>query len=265
VIALSESIANFKNLNSFELLPYIVSKGSEFNFAKFADSIAETWESSEDSFNEGFFKTSISKAIIFKTVERLVSEQKGNWFKGGHRDKIVPYTISFIENAIRKFNKDFNYYEIWNKQSTSRQLDKLINIVAERVNDLLNDPNRPIFNVGEYAKREACWRVIKSESDQFDIEQYLDLFVDRKQLEEGEMKSRIKQKLLKGREMVQMVLSIEPKEWEAVRDFLSENSMMTEDKLTLIKQAIYKRQPLSERQCKALYSLFIEYNSYFRE
>jgi hypothetical protein len=253
-----------KYLNSFELLPYIVSKGSEFNFAKFADSIADAWESSEDSFNEGFYKTSIAKAIVFKCVERLVSEQKGNWYKGGHRDKIVPYTISFIENAIRKSDKEFNFFDIWKNQSTTKQLDKLINVVAERVNELLNDPNRPIFNVGEYAKRESCWKAIQAESDKFDIEQYLDAFIDKKQIEDGELKSRIEQKLLKGREMVQMVISIEPKKWEVVRDFLTENSMMNEDKLSLIKQAIYKRPALSERQCKTLYSLLNEYDSYFR-
>jgi len=39
---------------------------------------------------------------------------------------------------------------------------------------------------------------------------------------------------------------------------------MTEDRLALIKQAIYKRPPLSERQCKTLYSLLNEYDSYFR-
>ena len=251
-------------MNSFELFPYWVAKGAEFNFSKFAALIADRWEESEDSFNETFFKISIAKAIIFKTVERLISEQRGNWFKGGHRDKLVPYSISYIENAIRRIDREFNFFDIWKNQGTSRELDKLIDIVAERVNGLLNDPKRTVSNMGEYAKRETFWERVREDSNQFEIENYAHIFIDKLKVYEQEISSKVDQKILRGRELITEVLATEARKWEAIRDFYTENNLMSQDRLALIKQAIYKRPPLSERQCKALYDLIAEYESHFR-
>jgi hypothetical protein len=252
-------------LNSFNLLPHVVSKGAEFNFSKFAEFIADRWDESIESFNQGFFKTSVAKGIIFKNLEKLIADQKDTWYKGGQRDKLVPYTISFVENALQKINKEFNFDEIWKKQDTSSKLNELLISVAERVNILLQDPNRTVGDVSSYAKKEAFWKIVKKESDCYDMTPYHDLFIDKKELASQELKNKIDQKLLIGKEMIEKVKSIEPKEWEAIRDFFHDNNQLNDDQAALIKQAIYKRQPLSERQCKNLYKLFTEYNSYFRD
>jgi hypothetical protein len=137
--------------------------------------------------------------------------------------------------------------------------------VAEEVNSLLHDPNRSVGDVSSYAKKEAFWKTVRQASDNFDISAYFDLFIDKRILATEELKNKISQKILIGKEMFEKVRSIEPREWEAVRDFFNENKQLDENQSSLIKQAIYKRQPLSDRQCKILYSLFTEYNSYFRE
>lgn len=247
------------------MLPHVVSKGAEFNFSKFAEFIADQWDESIESFNQGFFKHSVAKGIIFKSLEKLIADQKDTWYKGGQRDKLVPYTISFIENALQKINKDFNFDEIWKKQDTSAKLNELLISVAERVNALLQDPNRTVGDVSSYAKKEAFWKIVKKESDSFDMTPYLDLFINKNELANQELKNKIDQKLLIGKEMISKVRSIEPREWEKIRDFFHDNNQLNDDQASLIKQAIYKRQPLSERQCKVLYGLFTEYNSYFRE
>jgi len=252
-----------KYLNSFNLLPQVVSKGAEFNFSKFADYIADKWDESVESINQGFFKTSIAKTIIFKNIEKLIAEQKDTWYKG-YRDKLVPYTIAFIGAALQRSNKEFNFDEIWKKQDTNPKLNELLILVAERVNELLYDPNRPHGDLSSYAKKDVFWKTVKNESDKFDLTPYLDLFVDKDDIENIELKNKVEQKLLIGKEMVEKVRSIEPREWEAVRDFFLENKQLDDEQAQLIKQAIYKRQPLSERQCKSLYKLFNEYNSYFR-
>ena len=118
--------------------------------------------------------------------------------------------------------------------------------------------------MSSYAKKDVFWKTVKNESDKFDLTPYLDLFVDKDDIENIELKNKVEQKLLIGKEMVEKVRSIEPREWEAVRDFFLENKQLDDEQAQLIKQAIYKRQPLSERQCKSLYKLFNEYNSYFR-
>ena len=253
-----------KFLNPFNLMPHIVSKGAEYNFSKFADAIAKQWEAENEAFNAGFFKSSISKAIIFKSVEKLVSYQKDTWYRG-HRDKIVPYTIAFIQNSINKHNKFFNFDDIWLKQNTNSELNDLITTAAEIVNDILHDPARPMGNVGEYAKRESCWTAVKLASDNFAIEKFLDLFIDSDQSNIIEIKNKIEQKRLIGKELISKINSIEPNIWEAVRDFFIENSIMNPDKAALIKQAIYKKPALSERQCRVLESFLNEYNSHFRD
>jgi hypothetical protein len=253
-----------KYLNSFNLFPQVVSKGAEFNFSKFADYIADKWDESVESINQGFFKASIAKAIIFKNIEKLIADQKDTWYRG-HRDKLVPYTIAYLENSIQKFNKGFNFEDIWKRQDTSQKLNDLMILVAERVNELLHDPNRPHGDLSSYAKKDVFWKTVKADSDKFDISPYLGLFIDKKDLETQEIINKVEQKILIGREMVDKVKSIRPKEWESIRDFFLENNELNDEQATLIKQAIYKRQPLSERQCKSLYKLYTEYNSYFRE
>lgn len=253
-----------KYLNSFNLLPQVVSKGAEFNFSKFADYIADKWDESVESINQGFFKASIAKAIIFKNIEKLIADQKDTWYRG-HRDKLVPYTIAYLENSIQRLNKGFNFEEVWKRQDTSQKLNELMILVAERVNEMLHDPNRPHGDLSSYAKKDIFWKTVRADSDMFDIAPYLDLFIDKKDLETQEIINKVEQKFLIGREMIDKVKSIEPKEWELIRDFFLENSQLNDEHATLIKQAIYKRQPLSERQCKSLYKLFTEYNSYFRE
>jgi hypothetical protein len=180
-----------KYLNSFNLLPQVVSKGAEFNFSKFADLIAEQWDESLESFNQGFFKTSIAKAIVFKNIEKLIAEQKDSWYKGGQRDKLVPYTISFIENALQRKNKEFNFEEIWKKQDTNAKLNELMIYIAEKINALLQDPNRTVGDVSSYAKKDAFWKIVKQESDSFDLAPYLSLFIDKKDLASQELKNKI--------------------------------------------------------------------------
>lgn len=252
-----------KYLNSFNLLPQVVSKGAEFNFSKFADFISEKWDESVESINQGFFKDSIAKAIIFKTIERLIAEQKDFWYRG-HRDKLVPYTIAYIENALQKSSKEFNFDEIWKKQDTSKKLNDLMILVAERVNTLLHDPNRAHGDLSSYAKKDVFWKIVKSDSDSFDMNPYFDLFINKEDAASQELKNKISQKILNGKEMVEKVKSIEPGEWELIRDFFQENNQLTDDKSALIKQAIYKRSPLSDRQCKVLYGLYSDYHLYFR-
>jgi hypothetical protein len=256
------SLAKF--LNSFNLVPHVVSKGSEYNFAKYADQIAGIWENSDSLINENFYKTSIAKAIIFKSIERLVGEQKDSWYKG-HRDKIIPYTISFVEYVIQKHGKEFNFDEIWKKQDTSEKLNAFLLIVAEKISSVLHDDARTMGNVGEYAKREACWSATKKSADEFDITNYLNLFLDRKMIEITEMKSSAVQKALSEKDMISMVHQLEPKKLEDLREYLRDNSLLNEFNIDLIKQAIYKRKPLSEEKCKILYGLWTDYTSHYHD
>ena len=64
-----------KYLNSWEDKPHIVSKGAQKNFSDFILQIDRNWEEKKNLYNEHFYRELIGKAIIFKEVEKLVSNQ----------------------------------------------------------------------------------------------------------------------------------------------------------------------------------------------
>jgi len=45
-----------------------------------------------------YFREAVAKAIVFRSVERLVSGQP--WYQGGYRAYVVAYTIAKIANTV---------------------------------------------------------------------------------------------------------------------------------------------------------------------
>ena len=70
-----------KFLNVWRDKPDVVSKGAQKNFADFASSVGREWNRHSDGFNEVYYREAIAKAIVFRSVERLVTEQ--TWYQGG--------------------------------------------------------------------------------------------------------------------------------------------------------------------------------------
>ena len=69
-------LAKFKN--AWEDCPHIVSRvrSAQKNFAAFASEIGKSWEKDKTQFNELFFKHLVAKAIVFRTLEKLIMRQK---------------------------------------------------------------------------------------------------------------------------------------------------------------------------------------------
>ena len=81
-----------KFLNVWRDKPDIVSKGAQKNFADFASFVGAEWNKHPNDFNEMYYREAIAKAIVFRSVERLVTEQP--WYEGGYRANVVAYAIS---------------------------------------------------------------------------------------------------------------------------------------------------------------------------
>lgn len=50
---------------------------------------------------------------------------------------------------------------IWNRQMVPTEVGLAMLDLAKRVFDVLTDEKRPIINVTQYCKQEACWNVVK--------------------------------------------------------------------------------------------------------
>lgn len=62
-----------KYLNTYECLPYMVSKGAQINMRNFAKTISKKWEDNDAVFNKFYFQKVVSLAILFKSTEKIIS------------------------------------------------------------------------------------------------------------------------------------------------------------------------------------------------
>jgi AIPR protein/abortive infection phage resistance-like protein len=177
-------LAKYENV--WRLIPHIVSQGAQKNFGNFAGNIGKEWDSKKDDFNELYYKCLIGRAIMFKRLEKIVSNQ--GWYKEdpGYRANIVAYTLSWLGNYADQQGKMINFVDVWDKQDLSQEMIKAMEVVAKEVRDSLVDTPAGISNVTEWAKKPGCWERVK----------VMDISVaavfDKELIKKGEMKAKKK-------------------------------------------------------------------------
>ena len=150
-------LAKFEN--SWRKLPYMVSRGAQKNFTEFAGFIGKEYGENGIKFNNDiYYKDVISKAIIFKFIEKMVSQAKDSWYGGDYRAQIVTYTISMLVALVEKENLYVNLNQIWVKQAVTRSMAEQLEIIAKTVSSQITQPPVQNMNVGEWCKKEECWK-----------------------------------------------------------------------------------------------------------
>lgn len=146
-----------KYINADLIRPYDVAWGADVNMARFQETMEKEWDKNKDQFNEVYYKDLIAKAIIFKTIEQLISAE--DWYiqNKGYRAQLVPYTFSKFMYEIGKTGKVFNYKRVWEQQAVPEVYFRDLRTIAKMCYDTFNDPNRQYLNIGEYTKRQVCW------------------------------------------------------------------------------------------------------------
>lgn len=146
-------LAKFEN--SFRCFPHIVSLGAQKNFAEFAKAIGREWKAAGSEFDEVWFKRLIAKAIIFRTIERLVPQQ--GWYLGGYRANIVTYAIAKVVHDAERRNRLLDLDKVWSMQRVPASLEKAFTVSAMAANEVITNPPPGIRNMGEWAKKQGCW------------------------------------------------------------------------------------------------------------
>ena len=179
-----------KYINSSEMRPYDVSWGAEVNMTRLQLIMEKDWDKSNTKYNEMYYKELIAKAILYKKIEKIISNEEWYINNKGYRAQLVPYTFAKFIYEIKKINKLFNYKRIWELQDVPDEYyDDLANI-AKLCYDTFNDPNRQYLNIGEYAKRELCWDVLNRTSYNLSNDT-IELLIDK---EDKQVEARIAQK-----------------------------------------------------------------------
>lgn len=139
--------------------PHLVSKGAQSVFADYAIAIDKLWNTNETQFNDAYFRSNISKAILYEVLRSNILKQ--NWYKSspGYLANIVAYTISKfsfeISNQFATFKYDFE--KVWQDQNIGHQSLAALLQIAELAQLHLTAADRPQANVTQWAKQQACW------------------------------------------------------------------------------------------------------------
>jgi hypothetical protein len=153
-------LAKYENL--WRELPHTVSFGAQKNFLSFAQWIDRQWKADDTVFTDGFFHDAVGKAILFRHVERLVSNQP--WYQGGYRANIVAYTLAKLVNMIREQapGKQLDLKSIWATSKVPEPLNAQLVSISKAAFEVITHPGQGIQNVTEWSKKEACWERMKA-------------------------------------------------------------------------------------------------------
>ena len=223
-----------KYRNSWSGMPQVVSKGAQTNFMKFAEVIDEAWNKSDTSFNDKFFKDTVSLAILFKHTEWVVSHQP--WFEQGYRANIVTYSIALLHRLLKAQYPDtvLDLQLIWSRQEVPDVITNELVKITKFVFDKITDPSRGTINVTQWCKRDACWEDVKR-CDLKLASAIETVLISKTETKSVEKEARKDQKLYSDVEAQEKVLELGATYWSKVNDFV-----------------VTKRVPCSPDQLKAM-------------
>ena len=148
-----------KYVQSYAMLPHVVSLGAQKSFARYASDISKEWEQKEDQFNRLYFNRLIAKAIMFKYLDKRIMKQE--WYGGGYKANIVTYSLAKLAAMVLDTGKYLDLGRIWNQQNLSNALQEQLLVIAEAVNTKIQETPPEVSNVTEWCKRETCWTYVR--------------------------------------------------------------------------------------------------------
>ncbi len=142
-----------KFYNSWDKLPYIVSKGAEKNFVMFEKILGDL------KIDDMSYKVFIAKLILYLKIIKIVTARRF----GGYRANIVTYIMALLSE---KYSNEVNFDIIWETQEINDKLcnliDNLATVIQEHIFDIQEGKN-----IGEYTKNEICWEKLKAKKIKF--------------------------------------------------------------------------------------------------
>ncbi|MDE0343594.1 MAG: AIPR family protein [Deltaproteobacteria bacterium] len=208
----------------WEKRPHEVSLGAQKNFAAFARRIGQHWKTAPDDFNEGWYRESVAKAIVFRATERLVTEQP--WYQGGYRANIVAHAIAKTAHDVGAMGKAVDFQDVWRRQTLPPAMAPALVAAAESVHDVLIAPPEGISNVTEWAKKQACWNRV-SEREVAWPQPFLDGLISTADRRDEARNARREQRELKSVEAQIVVVRAGPAFWAEALAWGRERELLT--------------------------------------
>lgn len=131
-------------------VPHLVCRGAEKNFLAFADRLEDEGEPSVDL---NYFKHIISKAILFRTAEKLFASLELE----GYRANSVAYAVAWIS---QRSGHRINLNRIWDEQRVPQLIQDCLKAVCRAAHAHIT---RTGGNVGEWSKKSECWDLFRDQ------------------------------------------------------------------------------------------------------
>jgi AIPR protein/abortive infection phage resistance-like protein len=233
--------------NTFECLPHIVSRGAQKNFAEFAKNIGKNWGKEGADFDELWFKRLIAKAIIFRSMEKLVSG--ADWYEGGYRANIVTYGISKVVFDARQHGKVIDLDSVWKNQQISQNLKSILLASGEAAQDVINHPHEGVRNASEWAKKDICWKWLSEKEVNYQVKfdrAIISLDSAKSQAKDAKSEAKLDSNVNAEIEVHRLGNQL----WASARNWACEREVLTLKELGVVETcaAIPRKMP-SEKQC----------------
>ena len=242
-----------KFLNVWDGKPDTVSKGAQKNFADFASSIGKQWrkKNGPDNFNERYFQESMAKSIVFKAVERLVTEQ--DWYQGGYRANVVAYAIAKLAHDVGNRSEFINFDRVWRQQGISAGLRDCLKVAAAAVHEVLTNPIKTTSNVTEWAKQQACWSRVMALQVNWPESLEHELLTSRERAEANRAAVR-DQRELNGIEAQTAVVTAGPEFWMGIKEWGVLKGLLSPDDTGVldVAKSIPERIPTEKQSERAI-------------
>ncbi len=252
-------LAKFEN--SYRCKPHVVSLGAQKNFAELAKSIGEEWRRSEAGFDETWFKRLIAKAIIFKNLERLVPHQ--SWYAGGYRANIVTYAFAKTVHDADQRKRVLDLDQVWKLQRVPFHLEQACLAAAEAANQVIANPPVGIKNLGEWAKKQACWAELAKQPIDYQPE-FIDSLIDPEEARARKRDNRREQTARSGVEAQREVVIQGAEYWKQLLVFGESIGKLDPREIGILKACTFMPTRLpSERQCLVALSIADKLEKYY--
>jgi hypothetical protein len=223
--------------NSWRGFPHVASAGAQKSFKWWAETIVSEWEKDDSVFNEQYFRKLVAVLIIFRFLEKNIPKQ--TWYESGYRANIVVYTISYFNHlvSVQRPDKVLDRNAIWSRQGLTDVLEKQLIVISEHVFRHITDENRPVINVTEWCKKEACWEECKKRPFGLypDIENDL-AYIDN--IKDEERTGRKQRKMQSAIEQTIEVVNRGADFWKKVSMFLLERKLLNPKEMSILSIAV---------------------------
>ncbi|RTR34102.1 abortive phage infection protein [Robertmurraya yapensis] len=243
-----------KSENSWERKPHIVSKGAQYSFEEFANSVTDKLERNHLAITERYFRDAISRVILFRTTEKIVS--KAPWYENAFRAQTVTYSIALLSYAIYKKKVFLDFEKIWEKQDLPIKLSELMKVITRKVYDRITTPPAGSANIAQWCKKESCWNDVRG--IEFDLSPIKEMVITTEEAKYEQKSGKKEKELDNGIEIQTFVIKTNFEHWAHLQGYyLNNNSSLSITQRDILRKYAEGRIPFpSEKQSKVLYTLY---------